>query len=570
MRVFPDDVGSGTVTDILTGTPLTASGTAVSNITINTVAQGASGNRALVCAITTNSTAATITAPANWTELDETAYATPSTKEWTGWAADTYPASMTLTENAAFNMAAMSFQLAAPTPPLQAPFTETFTGTNGTAPGNWTVRAGTGTIQTNAFQLVPQAVAFSYGRADLTNMVAMGDTEVTGTLVGATAGVEQYIEIHLNSDAGTTSNNWEPTNGYVLLLGFDPTAANGYLRLSDSTAGSVTTLTQITKSLTGNTKYAYRFQRLGTILRARVWDNAGAEPSSWELIAPSPVTAKTGKVGVLIGNGSAATGRTFTFDDVAVSVPPAIPPATVLNIGAAGTKNHFDVQVAPTGGTVIATHTMAEIEAGYSESPYFDTVNDGNNWARFYARMDAPTTSGATFSRSELREVNADGSAAAFDALVGEHIMQGTTKITHLPPSKPEVVIAQLHNGSSDRVAIRTQVISAATKLLVRVNGSAVTPRMDEAYVAGTAFTWKIRVINGLLEVYYNDMVTPLLTSSALVSTGSPSWYFKAGLYNQSNTTTDVATEYGESMLRSLSVSHAAPGYQTTQFFAFF
>jgi hypothetical protein len=499
---------------------------------------------------------------------------------------------------------------------------EPYTGTNGASwPTGWTLRSGTATIQANAGRLAAATGAYSNSRIDHTGMAASVDHEVTFTMVGTVAGVEQYVYAIISSDNATTTGNWEPTNSVVLSLEYDAVAANSTLFLKDSVAGTVTDVASVTKSLTGTTKYAVRFQHIGSTARARVWVSGQAEPGTWDITAT--IAAKTaGRVGFLTANGAATTIRTFDFDDVLVTdvaggsafsgtraftgsgtlagsgvpkptgaraftgsgaltgagVPKPLgtaaltgagtltgsgvadtsaAPGTVLDIGSGASQNHFDVQIAPTGGTA-EQHTMAEIAAGYSAAPYFEPLaNGGQDWVRFWARMDGPTTSGATFSRAELREVNADGSSAAFDALTGEHVIQGVTKIVHLPPTKPEVVVAQLHNGTTDRVAIRTQLIGGVTKLVVRINGSAVTPRLEETYVVGTEFAWKIRVIGGTVEVYYNDMGTPFLTSTALVSTGSASWYFKSGMYNQSNATTDAATEYGEAWLRALDVTHA-------------
>lgn len=238
---------------------------------------------------------------------------------------------------------------------------------------------------------------------------------------------------------------------------------------------------------------------------------------------------------------------------------PTPTPGQVLNIGSGAGKNHFYVQTAPTGGSSWVAHTQAEIEAGYTEDPYFKTVGTSAPYrVQFWARMDAPQTSGSSYSRSELREVDENGVNYKFDALSGTHEMHGRTRITHLPPTKPELVIAQLHNGDADRIAIRTQVISGQTKLLVRINGNAVLPRFAEPYVLGTEFEWKIRLVGGVAYIYYNDMTTPIIESSALVQTSNPAgWYFKTGAYNQSNETIDSATEWGSAELRDLSVSHS-------------
>lgn len=260
-------------------------------------------------------------------------------------------------------------------------------------------------------------------------------------------------------------------------------------------------------------------------------------------------TAQAGKITLLQPLLTAA-------DTLAPSAAPTTD--SILNIGNATGQNHFDVQVAPTGASDYVLHTMAEIAGGYDENPYF-TVNADGTAVQFLTYMNAPTTSGSSYPRCELREVNADGTNMAFDALTGTHVLHGKSKITHLTANVPAVVVAQLHNGDTDRISIRTQLISGNIDLLCRINGSSSgLPRFQDSYVVGTEFEWKIEVSDGVASIYYNDMTTPLFTSTALVSTGGPTWYFKAGCYAQSNTSTDAGTDWSSVELRDLTCSHSS------------
>lgn len=264
----------------------------------------------------------------------------------------------------------------------------------------------------------------------------------------------------------------------------------------------------------------------------------------------------------------AAQATTKQYADMA-SMYEGVTPGTVLNIGPDQLSrrglNHFSVQVARDGDSAITTKSSLDIAAGYMESPYYVVAGTAERpTVQMRASVGGPITSGTTYARCEHREQDASGVDYTFDPFaVGTHRLHGRTKITHLPPSKPEIVYAQLHNGAADRVALRTQVISAATKNLARINGSAVTPRFSEGYVTGTEFEWMIEVVGTgaatcTVNIYYNDMITPFITSTALASTGSASWYFKTGCYLQSDTTTDIATEYGAVELRDLWHSHSS------------
>jgi Alginate lyase len=149
-----------------------------------------------------------------------------------------------------------------------------------------------------------------------------------------------------------------------------------------------------------------------------------------------------------------------------------------------------------------------------------------------------------------------------FDPFTGIHRLSGRTRITHLSPNKPEVVIAQLHNGDTDRVAIRTQLIRDAIRLRVRINGSSATPELDNPYVVGTEFAWMIEIHDGKVSIYYSgsdDQLPPTpIIIGELESNDSPSWYFKAGAYAQSNVDTDDPMEYVAVELRELRTEHIA------------
>jgi len=229
-------------------------------------------------------------------------------------------------------------------------------------------------------------------------------------------------------------------------------------------------------------------------------------------------------------------------------------PATVLNIGTAPGKNHFSVQVAPNGGSTFVTKTQADIAAGYNEDPYFKVVNSGGiNRVQFWARADGPTTSGSSFARSELRELDLNGTNMGFDAKDGGvHQLHFRARVTHLPPDDSEVCIAQLHNGDTERLAIRTTSNGDGTcRLVGRANGSQIVVFADN-YVPNTEFEGMLEIVAGEARFYYNNMNVPAATSNALVSTGSSSWYQKVGNYNQFNETSASATEYASTEIRDL------------------
>jgi len=240
-------------------------------------------------------------------------------------------------------------------------------------------------------------------------------------------------------------------------------------------------------------------------------------------------------------------------------------PASILNIGTGSGMNHFSVQICRSGDTTMLSVLPGAIQSGYSLDPYF-TEAAGSTAVRFWAPADGPLSSASAGGpRTELREYDQSGNEMGFNPFVGTHYLRGQTKITGLGTSQAGkgLVVAQLHNGSVDRVSIRTQFQTSNVRLRCRVNGSFVAPEWisvagdtDGALgILGTEFDWMIKVVNGQLTVFFNDMVTPIITSSALTPTGGSTWYFKTGAYDQFDETTDPG-QHGSVELRNLKHWH--------------
>jgi len=240
------------------------------------------------------------------------------------------------------------------------------------------------------------------------------------------------------------------------------------------------------------------------------------------------------------------------------SAPPTTAPGDVLQIGASR-PNHFAVQIAIPDTAAIETHDQDEIAAGYRFYPWF-IGNPAGDRALLRAPAVGPTTGGSSSTRCELRELAANGTNAAFDALTGTHRLHGRSKILRSPTANPNIILAQLHNGTSDRLTFLTQFVTSTLRLRFRLNGTSVAGELATAgavNIENIEWEWMIEVVNNVAKFYLNDMVNPVYTSgaAALASTGSSSWYFKAGCYLQ--TTTDANPEYGEVELRDLWHTHA-------------
>ena len=201
----------------------------------------------------------------------------------------------------------------------------------------------------------------------------------------------------------------------------------------------------------------------------------------------------------------------------------------------------------PIGTPESPTEILQPQLATYVLDPWF-VVSGG---VRFRAPVNAPTTSGSNYPRSELREMTNNGKdKASWSSTAGTHTMTIDQAITAVPATKKHVVAGQIHDASDDVIVIRLE----GQNLYVNVDGSNKLV-LDSAYTLGKRFTVKFEVSGGQTKVYYNGNLAYTLSKSY---SGA---YFKAGAYTQSNCSKESAnlclsTNYGEVIIYSLSVTH--------------
>lgn len=206
----------------------------------------------------------------------------------------------------------------------------------------------------------------------------------------------------------------------------------------------------------------------------------------------------------------------------------------------------------PTGSPGSVTEVKQPQLASFVSNPYF-RPNSACNGVVFQAPTDGVTTSGSTYPRSELREMTGGGTSNANWTSAGTHIMYLDQAITAAPNGKRHVVAGQVHNLSSDVIAIRLEY----PKLFIDYAG-ADGPVLNPNYALGTRFNVKIVVVNGALQTFYNGT---LIDTRPLNDAGL---YFKAGAYTQSNCTTEAQrgaacgpNNYGEVQIYDAWVQHS-------------
>ena len=181
--------------------------------------------------------------------------------------------------------------------------------------------------------------------------------------------------------------------------------------------------------------------------------------------------------------------------------------------------------------------------------PWFQPTGDCAGVA-FRAPIDAPTTSGSKYPRSELREMTPDGrDKASWSSTSGTHTMTVVEAFTSLPRGKPDLVGAQIHDAEDDVTMFRLE----GSNLYVTNGDEANYKLVTDDYVLGTKFEAKFVVADGRVQAFYNGEL------QATIEKEFSDAYFKVGAYTQANcqrASPCVSDNYGETVVYSLSVTH--------------
>jgi hypothetical protein len=175
----------------------------------------------------------------------------------------------------------------------------------------------------------------------------------------------------------------------------------------------------------------------------------------------------------------------------------------------------------------------------------FFRLNDAGNGVVFTAHAGGVTTSGSSYPRSELREMNG-ADKAAWDSTDGTHTLDVCEAITKVPATKPEVVSAQIHDTEDDVLQIRLE----DRTLSVQYDDGQGEVVLDPDYRLDTPFRVRISVTAQGIAVFYNGAHKTDIQKSG---TG---WYWKVGAYVQTNPSKGEAPDAtGEVVVHSLDIT---------------
>jgi poly(beta-D-mannuronate) lyase len=199
----------------------------------------------------------------------------------------------------------------------------------------------------------------------------------------------------------------------------------------------------------------------------------------------------------------------------------------------------------PTGASGEPDTVLQPQLATYS-SPFFQ-LDPTRSGVVLTSDAGGVTTKNSSYPRSELREMNG-GERAAWSNRSGVHTLEIRQAVTALPPVKPEVVTAQIHDAEDDVLEIRAE----DNRLLAAYDDGHGEFVIDPAYVLGTPYDLRIVAAAGRIDVFYNGAHAG---GAALTGDG---WYFKTGSYIQSNVSRgEAADAVGRVVLYGLAVTHS-------------
>jgi hypothetical protein len=189
---------------------------------------------------------------------------------------------------------------------------------------------------------------------------------------------------------------------------------------------------------------------------------------------------------------------------------------------------------------------------GYTNPAYFWTdKNDGS--MTFWDPEKGVTTPNSNFARSELREMNASGSAADWP-IAGTHRLSATLRIVSVTKS---VCVGQVHlgsGGSSTKPLLELYYGSSGDITLGTENSPSGGQTLHSVgHVAmGTQWSYVIAISGGRISLTVNGSTTSYAIPSSF---NAYHQYFKAGDYNQSASS---STSNGAKVkFYALTVSHS-------------
>jgi hypothetical protein len=248
------------------------------------------------------------------------------------------------------------------------------------------------------------------------------------------------------------------------------------------------------------------------------------------------------------GDALAAGSAPKVTASAAAALDPTVPPGGNFNLSVW----ELQLPIGSPGSPTTIGPAQLKGSGGYTNPAYFWTdKTDGS--MTFWDPESGVTTPNSNFARTELREMNANGSAADW-ALAGTHTLSATLRVVSVTSS---VCVGQIHlgtGGSSTKPLLELYYHSNGDVVLgleKSPDGGQSTQTLTNVPL-GTKWNYVIAIVGGKIQITVNGATTTYPIASGFTAYHQ---YFKAGDYNQSSSSS--TTNGAKVKFYSLTVAHS-------------
>jgi hypothetical protein len=266
------------------------------------------------------------------------------------------------------------------------------------------------------------------------------------------------------------------------------------------------------------------------------------------MLAAAATAAAAGTLAVAVGStGSTAITPTAATAAAATTLNPSVAPGGNFNLSVW----ELQLPIGSPGSPTTILPSQLEGASGYQNPAYFWTdKNDGS--MTFWDPESGVTTANSSYPRSELREMNSNGTAANW-ALSGDSTLSAELRVVSVTS---DVCVGQVHlgtGGTSTKPLVELYYHSNGDIYLGTENSPSGGQTLHYiTYVAlGTHWTYVINIDDGTIHLTVNGSKTSYSVPSSF---DAYDMYFKAGDYNQSASSS--TTNGAKVKFYSLTVSH--------------
>jgi hypothetical protein len=257
-------------------------------------------------------------------------------------------------------------------------------------------------------------------------------------------------------------------------------------------------------------------------------ENDRTRRTRWKILAVAAGGAMVIAAGAIGAGDAMAAGSAPVTGLSAASLDPTVAPGGNFNLSVWA----LQLPIGSPGSPTTIPPSQLKGSSGYTNPAYFWTdKNDGS--MTFWDPESGVTTPNSNYARSELREMNANGSAADW-SLSGTHKLSATLRIVSVTKN---VCVGQIHlgsGGSSTKPLLELYYHSNGDVVLgleKSPDGGQNTYTLTNVPL-GTQWSYVIAIVGGKIQITVNGN-----TKSYPIASGFTAYhqYFKAGDYNQSS-----------------------------------